>query len=79
MWESVELLNRFQLKTRYSSTAVNSNIQRQRFDTQCIQSYLCRYIATALSVPLQEFLHKFGTLSWIHWNAHYGIAIAQGS
>jgi hypothetical protein len=79
MWESVELLNRFQLKTRYSSTAVNSNIQCQRLDTQCIQSYLCRYIATALSVPLQEFLHKFGTLNWTLWNAHYGIAIAQAS
>jgi hypothetical protein len=79
-WEYVEILNRFQWETRYSSTAVkNSNIQRQRLDTQCIQSYRCRYIATALRVPLQEFLHKFGALNWTLWNAQYGIAIAQGS
>jgi hypothetical protein len=78
-WEYVEILNRFQWKTRYSSTAVkDSNFQRQRLDTQCIQSYRCRYIATALSVPLQEFLHKFGTSDWIYWNADCGIAIAQG-
>ena len=79
MWESVEVLNRFQWKTRYSSTAVNSSIQRQRLDTQCIQSYLCRCITTPPSVPIQEFLHKFGTLNWTLWNAHYGIAIAQAS
>ena len=80
-WEHVEVLNRFQWKTRSSSTAVkNSNIQRQRLDTRSVYKVThCCYIATALSVPLQEFLHKFGTSDWILSNAHYGIAIAQGS
>ena len=67
-WEYVEILNRFQWETRSSSTAVkNSNIQRQRLDTRSVYKVThCCYIATALSVPLQGFLRKFGTLNWIH-------------
>jgi len=39
-WKYVEIVNRSQWETPSSSTAVkNSNIQRQRLDTQCIQSY----------------------------------------
>ena len=81
--EYAEVLNRFQWKTRSSSTAVkNLNIQRQRqrLDMRSIYKVTrCRYIATVLSVPLQEFFHIFGPLDWIHWNAHYGIVIAQSS
>jgi hypothetical protein len=79
--EYVEVLNRFQGKTRSSSTAVkNSNSQRQRLYLRSVYKVTrCRYIATALSVPLQGFLRRFGTLDWIHWNVHFGIAIAQSS
>jgi len=45
-WESVEVLNRFQWKTRSSCTAVkNSNIHRQRLDTHSVNKVTrCRYI-----------------------------------
>ena len=45
-WEHVEVLNRFQWKTRSSSTAVkNSNIQRQRLDTRSVYKVTrCRCI-----------------------------------
>ncbi len=80
-WEYVEVLNRFQWKTLSSSTAVkNSSVQRQRLDKLSVYKVThCRYIATTPSVPLQGFLRKFGTLDWIHWNVHFGIAIAQSS
>jgi hypothetical protein len=79
-WEYVEIVNRSQSETRFSSTAVkNSNIQRQRLDTQCIQSYPLPLQRGGANVPLQKFLPKFGALDWIHWNVHFGIAIAQSS
>src|SRR5437867_2153328 len=53
--EYAEVLNRFQWKTRSSSTAVkNLNIQRQRqrLDMRSVYKVTrCRYIATVLSVP----------------------------
>jgi hypothetical protein len=38
----------------------------------------CGYIATALSVPLKEFFHKFGALNWIHWNADVASLLRKG-
>jgi hypothetical protein len=68
------------MKTPSSSTAVkNSNIQRQRLDTQCIQRYLLPLHRDGTKRPDTKLLHKFGTLDWRHWNADYGITIAQVS
>src|SRR6266550_3428690 len=80
-WKYVEIVNRSQWETPSSSTAAkNSNIQRQRLDMRSVYKVTrYRYSATALSVPLQKFLHKFGALNWIHGNVHFGIAIAQSS
>jgi len=67
----VEVLNRCQWKTRSSSTAVKNSNVRQRLDTRSVYKVTrCRCIATALSVPLQGFLRKFGTLDWILWSVH---------
>jgi hypothetical protein len=63
----------------YSSTAIkNSNIQRQRLDAQCIQSYPLRLHRDGAKRSLKEFLHKFGALNWIHWNADVASLLRKG-
>lgn len=80
-WEYVEILNRFQWGSAFFTHCGKELEHPTSTFGYAVYTKLPATVTArrALSVPLQEFLYRFGALSWIHWNAHYGIAIAEAS